>query len=148
VCESGTSPLSHISVHTVTCIGKTELALLFTDSCYVQDTHFIWSVLYIWLKYFLLLLFYCASYGFYFLSHFVKSLKHLTFILRKTHMWAFKFQCLSYEVPIPWASRTPVLFCIIQRNSLHNSCNFLVHSCLVRCFVVPKHPSNLQYVTT
>jgi hypothetical protein len=45
--------------------------------------------------------------------------------------WAFKFQCLSYEVSIPWASRTPVLLCIIQRNSLHNTCNFLVHSCLL-----------------
>jgi hypothetical protein len=27
-------------------------------------------------------------------------------------------------------------------------CNFLVHSCLVRCFVVPKRRSNIQYVTT
>jgi hypothetical protein len=26
--------------------------------------------------------------------------------------------------------------------------NFLVHACLVRCFVVPKRPSTLQYVTT
>jgi hypothetical protein len=38
-----------------------------------------------------------------------------------------------------------VLLCIFQWKSLHNTCNFLVHSCLVRCFVVPSQQYSIHH---